>query len=97
MNGHPGGREHTCRMLVLAELPHGARILDLGAGAGEAVKLMNESGFHAEGIDLAPRAEWIRKGDLLHAPFPDGSFDAVMGHRLSRRPCGENRPAGPQL
>ena len=78
MNGHPGGTEHTCRMLALAELPPGARILDLGAGAGEAVKLMNESGYHAEGIDLAPRAEWIRKGDQLHAPFPDGSFDAVL-------------------
>ena len=35
MNGHPGGIEHTRRMLMLADLPAGARILDMGAGSGE--------------------------------------------------------------
>ena len=34
MNRHPGGEEHTRRMLALAALPAGSRVLDLGAGAG---------------------------------------------------------------
>ncbi len=78
MNRHPGGMEHTRRMLDLAALPAGAAVLDLGAGAGEAVLLLNELGFQAEGIDLEPRAEWIRQGDMLHCVYPDESFDAVL-------------------
>ena len=78
MNGHPGGEAHTRRMLELAALPRGARILDMGAGAGETLALLRESGFDAAGIDLAPRAPEVLQGDFLAAPFPDGSFDAVI-------------------
>ena len=78
MNGHPGGVGHTKHMLELADLPAGARVLDLGAGAGDAVALLNGLGFRAEGIDLRPRADWVREGDFLAAPYPDGSFDAVL-------------------
>ena len=48
MNGHPGGAEHTRRMLALAELPAGARVLDMGAGAGEAVAVLSSLGYRAE-------------------------------------------------
>ena len=78
MNRHPGGAEHTCRMLSLAALPAGSRILDLGAGAGEAVKLIAELGYQAEGIDREPRSALVCRGDLLHTDYPDGSFDAVL-------------------
>lgn len=78
MKHHPGGEAHTRHMLALAALAPGAGILDLGAGAGESVKLLRELGYRAEGIDLEPRAEWVRQGNLLCAPFPDGSFDAVL-------------------
>ena len=78
MNRHPGGAEHTRRMLSLAVLPAGSRILDLGAGAGEAVELMAECGYRAEGIDREPRSELVRRGDLLHTDYPDGTFDAVL-------------------
>ena len=78
MNGHPGGEGHTRRMLALAALPEGARILDMGAGAGETLRLLRERGFDAVGIDLAPRAPEVLQGDFLAAPFPDGSFDAVL-------------------
>ena len=78
MNGHPGGTEHTRRMLALAGLPAGASILDMGAGAGEAVALLRSLGFEARGIDLAPRGEGVERGDFLRAPCPDGSFDAVL-------------------
>ena len=78
MNGHPGGAEHTRRMLALAELPAGARVLDMGAGAGEAVAVLSSLGYRAEGIDLRPRSDRIREGNFLAAPYPDGSFDAVL-------------------
>ena len=78
MKGHPGGEAHTRRMLELAELPQGTRILDMGAGAGETLRLLRESGFDAIGIDLSPRAPEVLQGSFLRAPFPDGSFDAVL-------------------
>ena len=45
MKSHPGGAEHTRRMLALAALPEGARVLDMGAGAGESVQLMRSLGL----------------------------------------------------
>lgn len=78
MNAHPGGKEHTRRMLTLASLVPGARILDLGAGAGETVRLLRALGYHAEGIDLSPRCGIVHQGDLLHTVFPHGSWDAVI-------------------
>ena len=81
MNAHPGGTEHTrCLLAFAAEsgLSPGARVLDLGAGAGETVQLLQGLGYAAEGIDLAPRSPSVREGNLLSADYPDGSFDAVI-------------------
>ena len=78
MNSHPGGEAHTRRMLELAALPQGARVLDMGAGAGETLALLRSLGFRAEGIDLAPRSPLIAQGDMLHTVFPDAGFDAVL-------------------
>ena len=78
MRSHPGGGEHTRRMLELAELRPGASVLDMGAGAGETAALLRSLGFEARGIDLEPRAESVEKGDFLRCSFPDGSFDAVI-------------------
>lgn len=78
MNAHPGGRAHTLHMLETAALPHGASILDLGAGTGESVATMHTFGYQAEGIDLNPRADFIRQDNLLHTGYPDGIFDAVF-------------------
>ena len=78
MRSHPGGEAHTRRMLELAALPPGARVLDLGAGAGESVRLLRELGYDARGLDREPRSPLVEEGDLLHAPWPDGSFDAVL-------------------
>ena len=79
MNRHPGGEENTRRLIELAGLPAGASVLDMGAGAGETVKLLRAQGFDARGIDLAPRGEGVERGNFLCAPYPDGSFDAVIG------------------
>ena len=65
-------------MLALGELPPGSRVLDLGAGSGESLKLLRELGCEAVGIDLEPRSPLVARGDLLRPDFPDGSFDAVL-------------------
>ena len=78
MNGHPGGQAHTRRMLELAELPEGACVLDMGAGGGEAVRLMQALGYDARGIDLAPRGEAVEQSDFLHMSCPAESFDTVL-------------------
>ncbi|MBO6016649.1 MAG: class I SAM-dependent methyltransferase [Oscillospiraceae bacterium] len=81
MNSHPGGTEHTRGLLTTAMdagLSPGARILDLGAGAGETVQLLRDLGFQTEGIDLAPRSPVVLEGSLLCTDYPDGSFDAVI-------------------
>ena len=78
MRGHPGGEAHTRRVIALAALPKGARVLDMGAGAGESVQLIRTLGLDARGVDLEPRGESVESGDFLHTPFPDESFDAVL-------------------
>ena len=78
MKSHPGGEAHTRRLIELAELPAGASVLDMGAGAGEAVKLLRALGYESRGVDLAPRGELVEAGDFLRTDFPDGSFDAVL-------------------
>ena len=79
MKRHPGGGEESRRLIERAELPLGASVLDMGAGAGETLKLLRAMGFAARGIDAAPRGEGVEQGDFLRAPYPDGSFDAVIG------------------
>ena len=78
MKGHPGGDAHTRHMLELAALPAGVSVLDLGAGAGESLRLLRGLGYAAEGIDLAPRSGAVRRGDFLRAPYADESFDALL-------------------
>lgn len=78
MRGHPGGELHTRRMIALAGLAHGSVILDMGAGAGESVRLLNELGYEAMGIDTEPRGGRVVPGDMLHTGFPDGSFDGIL-------------------
>ena len=78
MKGHPGGEEHSRRMLELAELPLGAKVLDMGAGAGETLALLRSLGYEARGLDREPRSPQVEQGDFLRAPYPDGSFDAVL-------------------
>ncbi len=84
---HPGGTAHTLRLLERAEsagLAPGAGILDLGAGDGGTVRLLRERGYEALGLDLNPAPEDVSlphavlKGNFLHAPFPEGRFDAVI-------------------
>lgn len=69
----------------------GARVLDLGAGRGEAVARLQRLGWRAEGIDIdeaavvvARRAGLpVRTGDLWSQRYPDETFDLlVMSHTI---------------
>ena len=87
MNGHPGGEKHTAYMAELAFLPEGSRWLDLGAGDGSAVRYLRSAGYEAEGLDLSPRGEDVKKGDFLHTEYPGSSFDGILS-QCSLYACG---------
>lgn len=89
---HPGGLSMTRHLLEMSgslscdsaagranTLPF--RILDMGAGDGQTVRLLQDMGFAAEGIDRHPGTAAkelpVHKGDFLHCPFEDGFFDAI--------------------
>ncbi len=78
MNGHPGGEQHSRYLIELSFLEPPAKWLDMGAGDGEAVRLLQSLGFEARGIDLHPRGENVQEGDYLKAPYPDGVFDGIL-------------------
>jgi ubiquinone/menaquinone biosynthesis C-methylase UbiE len=91
MEKHPGGSAQTRRLLELSGLAPPLRILDMGAGDGDAVRLLRSLGFKAEGIDLAPGRD-VSKGDFLACPQPDGSFGAVLA-QCSFFICGSRHAA----
>ena len=74
MTRHPGDTKH---LIVLADLQPGARVLDLGAGDGDGVRLLRLLGYDARGVDRKAAPD-VEAGDLLRTGFADASFDAVM-------------------
>jgi len=67
--------------------PHrpGARVLDVGCGAGQVVRRLTEAGYEAYGVDVSePNIERARRFssrcqfyDGKHLPFPDAHFASV--------------------
>ena len=78
MDRHPGGEENTGYMIELSGLKAPARWLDMGAGAGDTLRLLRSLGYEAEGIDLEPRGEDVTMGDYLSAAYADESFDGII-------------------
>jgi SAM-dependent methyltransferase len=73
---------------LAAGLPEGARVLDLGCGAGTPYTSYLSERFETAGIDIsraqlalaqmhAPRASLVL-GDMASPPFAPASFDAIM-------------------
>ena len=75
------------RALAVAEIPAGARVLDVGCGTGRWVRRYREIGLRATGMDgqygMLERARAqateapLLVGDACHLPFADAAFDAV--------------------
>jgi arsenite methyltransferase len=79
--GHPGGLELTRRAIELAALPAGARVVDIGCGEGESVRLLCALGFRAVGVDpiASEPAGFPRlRGSAEALPLAPESVDAVL-------------------
>ncbi len=64
MHRHPNGEDMTLELLRRASFLPGGRVLDLGAGDGDTLRLMEGLGLKAEGIDLKP-GKGVAQGDIL--------------------------------
>ncbi len=77
----PGGEELTRRGLALCGFAPGARVLDIGCGAGASLALLRSLGLHGMGLD---RQRHLRAacplvlGDARNPPFADGTFDGLL-------------------
>lgn len=75
-----------------ADLPAGARVLDVGTGPGRVPRALAKErpGWHIDGVDLEPRMiEYARTrdphsavtftvGDVAALPYPDATFDLIV-------------------
>jgi arsenite methyltransferase len=79
----PGGTALTRHALDLCALPVGARVLDVGCGAGASLELLLEAGLRPVGLDIvcavppALRASVVL-GQGAALPFAAGSMDALL-------------------
>jgi len=84
----PGGTALTDHALAACRFPPGARLLDVGCGAGVTVEHLEGLGFQSFGVEPSPvlleaglkrnpRLP-VREGRAEHLPFADGSLDGIL-------------------
>lgn len=86
-NLHPGGLVLTKQLLQESGLEKG-RVLDIGCGCGESLRLLSERGFEVYGVDVSSiaiaKAEVVTPSghffcqDAENLQLPDLLFDAVL-------------------
>ncbi len=78
---HPGGLALSLRAMQLSGLIQGSRILDLGCGDGETLRLLHSLGFDAVGVDsqAACSGQAYRICSRAEAlPLRDQSIDGIL-------------------
>lgn len=76
---HPGGADATRDLLDRVGVERGTRLLDVGCGTGDALRLARRRGADAVGLDRRPAETGVVRGDVTALPFRAGSFDVVLG------------------
>jgi arsenite methyltransferase len=78
----PGGLVLTERLLAVAGFRSGDAVADVGCGLGASVRLMQERGIDAIGVDLlalaGTSASQLVVADGARLPFASGSLDGIM-------------------
>lgn len=77
MERHPGGGSATRRLLAASGLVPPCRIIDLGAGDGDSVRLLRSLGFEADGVDIIPGKD-VQYGDIFSALPARGQYEAAL-------------------
>lgn len=79
---HPGGVALTRQGIEGCNLQMGARVLDVGCGAGTTVELLLKEGFDAYGVDIALEealmSDRFRRADAAALPYEEGKMDGMM-------------------
>jgi len=87
---HPGRRSIADGLVMGLAARAGGRLLEVGCGSGESLRLLQELGWDAEGVDFDPEAVAnarakglrVRQGDLAAQAFDSSSFDAVIASHV---------------
>jgi SAM-dependent methyltransferase len=87
-------RLHPRLESYLREVPRGSRILDVGCGPGEQIKMYQGLGLDPVGVEPAPHMREVAQcanpgvpilqGTVLDLPLPDDSFDVVVAIEVLR-------------
>lgn len=87
---HPGKvkyLDYLVRLLGRHGVPAGGRVLDVGAGYGFFLEVLEKAGYEAHGMEVSThaveqarrrtRAPLVEQGAEEPFPYPDGHFDAI--------------------
>ena len=92
---HPGRRADVDFSVMYLPARPGGRLLEVGCGSGQMLRLMKDFGWEVEGVDFDPAAVdnargkglSVRLGTLEDQVYPDDHFDAVtMSHLVEHVP-----------
>ncbi len=87
---HPGWKASSDLSVMLLPACPGKRLLEVGCGAGQQLKIMKELGWQVEGADRDPSAVEharskgleVKHGTPEEIKYPDGYFGAIISNHV---------------